>query len=134
MTKNLIVGTVAVFILWQVMDFVIHGVLLQSLYAAKPQLWRPMEEVKFGLLFGTVFLSALFFTLLYGLGFAKADLKISLLFGFLVALAMGVGTSIGTYAVQPIQFSLALSWLAGTIAEAVAAAVVLHWVYRGEKG
>jgi hypothetical protein len=37
---------IAVFLAWFLMDFVIHGVILASSYAATPSLWRPMHEMK----------------------------------------------------------------------------------------
>lgn len=133
MKKELIVGTIAVFVTWSVLDFIIHGVLLSSLYASQPQLWRPMEEMKIGVLYGTVLLSALFFTLLYGIGLAKAAMNASLLFGLYYGLAVGLGMGFGTYSVQPIPLALAFAWFLGTVVESVAGAAVVHWAYRAQK-
>jgi len=42
--KKAILSILAVFIAWSAMDFVIHGVILRSSYAATVSLWRPMSE------------------------------------------------------------------------------------------
>lgn len=134
MKKELVVGITAVFIVWSVLDFIIHGLLLGSLYASTPALWRPMEEMKLGLLYGAVLFSAVFFVLLYEIGFAKAPLKTSVLFGVYYGLAVGLGMGLGTYSVQPIPLAMAFAWLIGTVVESVAAALVVHWAYRAQKG
>lgn len=45
MTKRVIMATIAVFIAWSILDFLIHGVLLQSIYAVTSHLWRPMDQM-----------------------------------------------------------------------------------------
>jgi len=39
-------AVIAVFVAWSLMDFVMHGVILASSYAATQALWRPMNEMK----------------------------------------------------------------------------------------
>ena len=46
--KKILVSIILVFIVWQGMDFVMHGLILRSSYESMPQLWRPMAEMKFG--------------------------------------------------------------------------------------
>jgi Amt family ammonium transporter len=50
MNKRIAFGIVAVFVAWQVMDFVLHGLILGSTYQATAPLWRPMAEMKMGLM------------------------------------------------------------------------------------
>lgn len=44
--KKFLLATLAVFVLWQVLDFVMHGILMQKMYEETASLWRPMEEMK----------------------------------------------------------------------------------------
>ena len=44
MVKKIIIAIIAVFILWSILDFVIHGVLLSEAYKATVELWRPMKK------------------------------------------------------------------------------------------
>jgi hypothetical protein len=128
MRKTLLIGTIAVFVVWTVMDIVIHGMLLMSTYEQTAALWRPMEEMKQSVLHATTLVSALFFAVIYVQGFAGGGVRKSLLFGVYFGMAVGVSMGFGTYSVQPIPLSLAVSWLLGTLAEAVVGALVLHWV------
>ena len=43
--KRTLLAVLAVFVMWSVLDFVIHGLILGSIYMATPHLWRPMHEV-----------------------------------------------------------------------------------------
>ena len=129
MRKSLWIGTIALWVVWSVMDFVIHGVLLMPTYAATAELWRPMAEMKAGMLYGTTLVAALCFALLYGEGFAGGAMAGSLRFGLYFGIGTGVGMGFGTYSVQPIPLTLAVSWLLATLVEALVGALVLHWVH-----
>ena len=51
MAKKVVLAIVAVFVLCSVLDFFIHNVLLGSTYEATAELWRPMGEMKIGLMY-----------------------------------------------------------------------------------
>ena len=57
-TLFVVLAVLAVFAAWSVLDFVIHGMILASACAATPQLWRPMVEMKTGLMHGVVLIAA----------------------------------------------------------------------------
>lgn len=127
--KSLIVGTIALFITWSVMDFLIHGLWLNSTYMATAHLWRPMEEMKMGLMNFVVLISTICYVLLYAKGFSKQGVSGAIQFGALFGVGVGISMGLGTYSVQDIPMNLAVSWMLGTIAEAVVGALVLHLVF-----
>ena len=43
-------ASVLVFVVWSVLDFVLHGLILQSAYAEQPDLWRPQDEMSMPLI------------------------------------------------------------------------------------
>jgi hypothetical protein len=57
--RRVILAVVAVFLAWSLMDFVIHGAILASSYAATPSLWRPMNEMKMPVMYLSVLIAAL---------------------------------------------------------------------------
>ncbi len=59
--KRIVLAVLAVFVAWSAMDFVIHGLILASSYEATAQLWRPMNEMKLGVLHLAVLINALAF-------------------------------------------------------------------------
>lgn len=122
---KMIIAVVAVFIAWSALDFVIHGVILQSAYASMPQLWRPMEEMKMGLMYFVTFLNAVIFTMIYSKFITPKTLANALSFSIMYGLAAGLSMGYGTYSVQPIPYTMALTWFLGTLVEmAVAGAIV----------
>ncbi len=124
MNKRILLSGLAVFILWALLDFVIHGLILRSAYASTPSLWRPMAEMKMGLMYVTVFIAAMAFASLYGF-VGNKNLRTGLKFGLLYGIGVGVGMGYGTYSVMPIPYYMALTWFLGTVVEATLAGLLV---------
>ncbi len=120
MTKRILLGTLAVFVAWSILDFVIHGLILMDAYAATAQLWRPMEEMKAGLMYLAVLVSSAVFVTIYGLFVFDKGLGRGLRFGLLFGVGAGVSMGLGSYSYMPIPASIALVWFLGTLVEAAA--------------
>ena len=118
MVKKIIIAIIAVFILWSILDFVIHGVLLSEAYKATVELWRPMEEMKMGLMRIVVLISAITFVLIYALFFNEKNIKTALKYGLLFGVGVGISMVYGSYAVMPIPYNMAFTWFLGTMIEA----------------
>jgi hypothetical protein len=65
MAKKIIFSVIVVFVVWSILDFVIHQLILGASYQATANLWRPMAEMKMGLMYGVVFLVSIAFVCLY---------------------------------------------------------------------
>lgn len=133
MWKRILLAVVLVFVAWSLADFVIHGVILQSAYEQTAAMWRPMEQMKMGLMRAVVFLAATCFCLMYGLFVSPRNLKSGLAFGALFGFGAGVSMGYGTYSVMPIPYALAFTWFAGTLFEGVLAGAVAGLVMRTPK-
>lgn len=125
MMKRGILAVIAIFVVWAVLDFVIHGVLLRPLYETTADLWRPMEQMNAGLIYLVTLVSAACFVAIYSILIAEKCGRKGLIFGLLFGLATGVSMGFGTYAVMPIPFVMALTWFFGTVVEAVAAGLIV---------
>ena len=133
MSKRALLAAAAIFVAWSVLDFLIHGVLLANAYADTAELWRPMLEMKMGLVSVVTAVSALAFTIIYARFFAVRSLGHGALYGLLWGIAMGMGMGFGTYAVMPLPYSLALAWFLGTVVEAVVAGLIVGAVVRASE-
>jgi len=125
MKKRVILAIVAVFVLWSILDFIIHGVLLKSTYEATASLWRPQEEMKMLLMQVVVFAHAICFVAIYGFLVADKSFKKGIKFGALVGLAAGITMGFGMYCYMPIPVTLAWGWFLATLVEATAAGAVV---------
>lgn len=129
MVKKSIIAIIAVFILWSILDFVIHGVLLSEAYKATAELWRPMEE-KMGLMRIVVLISAIAFVLIYTLFINEKNVKTALKYGILFGVAMGISMGYGTYSVMAIPYNMAFTWFWGTLIEAALGGLVMGLIIR----
>lgn len=116
---RVLAAVVGVFVVWEIVDFLVHGVLLQPAYAFTPSLWRPQADIKMGLMFLVVFVSAAAFVFLYHRLVREKGLANGIEYGVWFGLAVGISMGYGTYAVMPIPYTMALAWFLASIAHGV---------------
>jgi hypothetical protein len=116
--KRIILSVVAVFIAWSVMDFIMHGVILKSAYTATASLWRPMAEMKMGVMYVSVLIASTAFVLIFSQFFARKGVGMGLKYGLCFGIATGVSMGYGSYSVMPIPYHMAFSWFLGSVIEA----------------
>jgi len=122
-----------VFVAWAAMDFVIHGVILRSSYAATASLWRPMGEMKTSLMYLSVFVAALTFVLIYSLFFSGKGISTGLKYGLLFGLGAGVPMGYGSYSVMPIPYHMAFTWCFGSVIEAMVGGLIIGSILQEQK-
>jgi len=128
--KKTILSILAVFIAWSVMDYVIHGVILRSSYAATASLWRPMGEMKTSLMYFSVMIASITFVLIYSLLISRKGISTGLKYGALFGLSAGVSMGYGSYSVMPIPYHMAFTWCFGSVVEAMVGGLILGWIIR----
>ena len=130
MNKRILIAIVAIFLTWSVLDFVIHGVLLQSTYEATAALWRPMEEMKMGLMYLVTLLFTSCFVLIYAMLISDKSMAAGIKYGVLFGLAMGVSMGFGSYSYMPIPYTLAFTWFAGSLVESIVAGAIVGAIVK----
>ena len=128
--KKTILAIIAVFVAWSVMDFVIHGLILRSSYEATASLWRPMSEMKRGVMYTTVFIAALTFVLIYSQFFSRKGVSTGLKYGLLFGAGAGVSMGYGSYSVMPIPYYMAFTWFLGSVVEAALGGIILGLIVK----
>src|SRR5574341_171315 len=123
--KRAVLSSVAIVVAWMLIDTLAHRMLLQSLYAENPNLWRPFAEMNTALIaVATFILVAVFVVGYWALIFPKS-LKSGLYFGGLLGLALGTASGLGTYIHSPIPPALAWSWWVLGIVKGLVAGAIL---------
>ncbi len=128
--KKTLIATLAVFIAWEVLDYVIHGVILASSYEATANLWRPMEEMMMGLMYFVVLVSAFVFVSVYDRFVSEKNLQNAIKFGAWLGLGAGISMGYGSYAVMPMTYNIALVWFLGSWVEFTAAGVIVGYLVK----
>ncbi len=128
--QRTVLAVLAVFVLWSAMDFVIHGMVLASPYALTPQLWRPMAEMKTGLMYLTVLIAAASFVGVYAWFIADKSVKTAVRYGLVFGIGSGISMGYGSYSVMPLPYQIALGWFLGSLIEAVAAGWITGMIVK----
>jgi hypothetical protein len=123
--RKVILAVIAVFIAWSILDFLIHGVLLQSTYQATAQLWRPIGQMKMGLMYLVTFISAATFVSLYVVLVLPKSVSSGLIYGLLFGIATGFPMGFGTYSFMPVPLNLAFTWFIGSLVETVVGGLIV---------
>jgi hypothetical protein len=133
MSKKLWIGFAVVFVLVFVLDYIINNYLMMSTYAQVSNLWRPMEEMKWGLVVVCQLFFAFFFTLIFSKGYEAKGVWEGVRYGFYVSMMMYVPAAYMTYATMPIPYALALQWFLYGSAEVIIAGIALALVFKKKK-
>ena len=125
MGKRVLLAAIGIFILWSILDVLIHGVFLGSLYAEQPEIWRPQDEMKMWLVRAVVFVGAYVLSALYGYFVRDKSMGTALKFSALYGLAAGLSFGYGSYAVMRVPYAMGAVWCWGTFVEVLLAGVLL---------
>jgi len=130
MVKRIVIAIVVVFVAWAVLDMVVHGGILRKTYEETSNLWRPMAEMKIGLMYLVTFVCAVSFVLAYALWVRPKSVARGLGFGLLWGIASGASMGFGSYSVMPIPIFMAVMWFTGMAAEMVVAGLVVGVIVK----
>lgn len=130
MIKRILIAIAAVFVVWSFLDFVIHGLLLTSIYAATASLWRPMNEMNRPLMSLVTLVSSACFVMIYGFLIGRKSPISGLQFGALWGVAGGMSMGFGSYCAMPIPLTLAWAWFVGSWIEALVAGAIVGMIVK----
>lgn len=131
--KKLLLAILAVFVSWQILDYLIHGVILMDAYEATKDMWRPMEEISMPLSLIVSLISAAGFCYIYYSLIDTKTMNNALKFGLFFGIVWGVSFGYGSYTFMPIPYYMAFTWFLGSIVETVAAGAILGLMIKPEQ-
>ena len=108
-----LVAALAILVAWTLLDFLLHRLLLASIYDASPSLWRPLDQMNVTLIYAMTFVLIGVFVGIYKLLVRPKSPRAGLLLGAFIGLALGVSAGFGTFIHMPIPLALAWGWCIG---------------------
>lgn len=126
--KRLLIAIAAIFVAWQIVDAIVHFLILGPVYAETEELWRPMEEMKMGLIRLVSLIGATVFCYTYARFVSGKSLRTGVVYGVLWGVAYGTSMAYGMYATMPIPYHMALVWFVGTLARLTLAGLLAGWL------
>jgi len=128
--KRYFIAVLCVCVASQVVEYLIHGLILASAYEATSELWRPDMD-SYTWVFSVVGLVwSVLFVYIFIKGYEGRGIMEGVRYGFLIGLFVGFPMAYGSYAMMPMPYSLALQWFLYTVVECVVLGVVAAAVYR----
>ena len=114
-----------IFIVWTVLDLLLHRFLLRQIYENNPNLWRPFDQWNVVLIYIVIFTLIGTFVGTYSLLVRPKSLAAGIGLGAFVGLALGISVGWGTYIHMPIPKALAWGWLIGGWLKGIAAGAIV---------
>ena len=128
--KRYIAASLAVYVIYLALGFLIHGVILAPTYQSIKGVWRPDLTSKMWIEWMDGFLISFLFTYIFTKGYEGKGIMEGVRFGLIVGLLISIPVAYGTYMIIPIPYYLALEWFLYGTAQAMVLGVVAAAVYK----
>ena len=127
---RVILAAVAVFVLWQTSDILIHGCVLACEYAKHPEVFLAKDEMRVPLLLLVVLAHATIFTKIYSWLISPKSILAGVIFGLLWGIGHGIGMGYGTYATMHVPLGMASSWFSLSVVQGVLDGAIVGAIIR----
>ena len=130
--KRFIVASVAVYIVFQALDFIIHGIVLADTYKALSNVWRPDMMSLMWIFYAAGLVFAVLFVYVFTKGYEGKGILEGVRYGIIMGLFMELIGTFGQYVLYPIPFLLSLQWFIYGMIEFIIAGIVVASLYRSK--
>jgi hypothetical protein len=131
--KNFIFTSVIVFVAFQVMNFVIHSLILMKAYQALENVWRPDMMQKMWIIYVTSLIFSFLFVYIFSKGYEGKGIAEGVRYGLIIGLLMNVVGMFNQYAVYPIPFGLIIQWFIYGIIQYIICGIVAAALFKPAK-
>ncbi len=125
-------AVVVVFVLFMIVDMIVHVGILSGAYEATKEIWRAEEEMNsmmWMMWLGTLVYS-FFFVVVFGKGYEGKGTGEGLRYGVFIGLMFSVPMALGSYGSFPITAGIAWSWFLGGMVENILGGLLVAAIYR----
>lgn len=131
MSKKIWLGFIAVFVVWQILEYLINGVILQSTYMELQSVWRPEAEMQEKMwLFPVMGLVVSYmFSFIFSKGYEAKGIAEGARYGLYIGLMMSTPMALAQYVVYPITESLAVQWFIYSMVEFIIGGIILAVIF-----
>ncbi len=112
MTKKLWIGFIVVFILWNILNYLIHGLILGGAYSSPEmmRLWRPDMQQKMWVFYLVTVFTSFFLTLIFSRWYRGRGITDGIQFGVYSGFLAATPMAYSSYAMFPIPYHIAMHW------------------------
>jgi len=131
--KRFISASIVVFVVFEALNFLIHGVILAGAYESTAELWRMDMNQKMWIIYLSDLVKAFLFVYIFIKGYENKGWAEGLRYGFWIGLYVSIGMGFGSYAMYPIPFSMALQWFVYGVIQLILCGIITALIYKPAK-
>src|SRR5262245_35702009 len=130
--KKLLIAFVAVLVVSQLCNYLVHGVWLSATYRSLASVWRPEADMqsKMWIMFVTGAVFSFFFCYVFARGYEGKGIAEGARYGAIIGLFFSLPQAYNSYVIYPIPYSLALKWFLSGFVVFVVLGIVAAAVYK----
>jgi hypothetical protein len=129
-TKKFLLASLAVFVTLQILDFVIHNLILGAAYTATQEVWRTDMTDKMWVMYITGAVFSLLFVYIFSKGYEGKGLMEGIKYGLIIGLVVYFVGSFNQFVVYPIPYGLTWQWVIYGLIELMIAGAVAALIYK----
>lgn len=133
-TKKFWTAVIAVFVILEITNYLVHGVILNSVYASEEvkQFFRPMEEMvsKMWVMWVADFVWSFFFVFIFVKGYQNKGIMEGVRYGIYIGLFFSFVYAYGSYVMYPLPYYLIFEWFVIGLMQSVLLGIVAALIYK----
>lgn len=132
--KRLLWAALAAFVLLQLSDFIIHGIMLEGFYQdlSAQGVFRSEAEMR-GYFWVEILMTALFsflFTFIFVKGYEGKGILEGVRYGIVIGFFWNYVNAYGAFVILPISYSLVWYWIIGGFVQVILAGILVSLIYK----
>ena len=130
--KRFVLACVGVYVVYQVLSFIINMFILGDTYGALASVWRPEAEMmsKMWVMYLTSAVWTVLFCYIFIRGYENKGIMEGARYGLLIGLLIGIPFSYESWVIYPITIGLAHAWAIMSVVLSIACGAVLAAIYK----
>ena len=128
--KKLLIAFVAVFVVSQILGYVIHNIILSASYQELAHLWRPDMMSKMWIMWITGVIYCFFFVYVFVRGYENKGIMEGIRFGLIIGCFVSIPHLYGQYVVYELPYMLVLQWVIYDFIILVVMGIVAALIYK----
>jgi len=131
--KRFIWVSLVVFLVFEIIDAIVHMVILSKEYEALRLMWRPDLMSKIWIFHVGSLVLAFLFTYIFVKGFENKGIAEGVRYGLIIGLFANIPYAFYEYAMLPLPFSLCLQWFIYGMIEYIICGIFAAAIYKPKK-